>query len=125
MINRVVLVGRLTKDAEKRSTNSGKSVASFTVAVDKRNKQSDGPTADFFRVNCWEKLADFAGTYLKKGALVAIDGRLQTSKFTASDGTTRETVEIVADNIQSLSKLEAAPTATAGTEEEYDPFSDQ
>jgi single-strand DNA-binding protein len=105
MINRVVLIGRLVRDPELRTTQTGKSVCDITIAVDKRIKPSDGsPTADFFRVNCWEKTADFVANYLSKGRLVAVDGRLQSRKYTASDGTNRETVEIVADSVQGLDR---------------------
>lgn len=112
MINRVVLVGRLVRDPESRTTQSGKTVCDFSIAVDKRIKPSDGsPTADFFRVNCWDKTADFVTTYLGKGRLVAVDGRLQSRKYTASDGTNREVVEVVADTVQGLDrpKDDAAP----------------
>ncbi|MBL8061202.1 MAG: single-stranded DNA-binding protein [Chthonomonas sp.] len=136
MINRVVLVGRLVRDPELRTTQSGKSVCDITIAVDKRIKPTDGsPTADFFRVNCWEKTADFVANYLTKGRLVAVDGRLTSRKFTASDGTNREVVEVVADNVQGLDRprddaapAQAAVTAgapgTAASEDEFDPFAE-
>ncbi len=137
MINRVVLIGRLVRDPELRTTQTGKSVCDITIAVDKRIKPSDGsPTADFFRVNCWEKTADFVANYLSKGRLVAVDGRLQSRKYTASDGTNRETVEIVADTVQGLDRPRddsGAPTqaavaagapGTAANADEFDPFAE-
>lgn len=119
MVNRVVLAGRLTRDPEMRTTTTGKSVASFSIAVDKRFKGGDdGQTADFFRCNCWEKTAEFVANYLTKGSLVAVDGRLQSRKFQDKDGNNREVVEVVAESVQSL---EPKPKAVT---EEYDPFED-
>src|SRR3954467_3173024 len=103
MINRVVLVGRLTRDPELRTTTTGKSVCDFSIAVQKRVKPQDGsPDADFFRVNCWERPADYVPTYPTKARLVAVEGRLQSRKYTTSDGQNREVVEVVADSVQSL-----------------------
>src|SRR2546421_5048086 len=105
MINRVVLVGRLTRDPELRTTTTGKSVCDFSIAVQKRMKPQDGsPDADFFRVNAWEKTAEYVSNYLTKGRLVAVDGRLQSRKYTASDGTNREVIEVVAESVQGLDR---------------------
>ncbi|MBV6457416.1 MAG: Single-stranded DNA-binding protein [Fimbriimonadaceae bacterium] len=136
MINRVVLVGRLTRDPELRSTNTGKSVVSFSIAVTKRIKPSDGsPDADFFRVSAWEKTAEYVSNYLTKGRLVAVDGRLQSRKYTGSDGVEREVVEIVADNVQGLDRPKddagmdntrvAVAAGAVPSEDEYDPFADE
>lgn len=104
-LNRVILIGRLTRDPEVRTTAGGKTVASFAVAVDKRIKPTDGsPTADFFNVSAWGQTADFVGNYLQKGRLVAVDGRLQSRKFTGQDGNQREVYEVVADNVQGLDR---------------------
>ena len=124
-LNRVVLIGRLTRDPELRRTNSDKNVAEFSIAVDKKFKPQDGSaSADFFRVLCWDSTARFVSDYLTKGRLVSVDGRLQTRKYTANDGTNREVVEIVAESVQSLDK----PRETQGganEEAEYDPFKDE
>src|SRR5438309_612480 len=141
MINRVVLVGRLTRDPELRNTATGKSVCDFSIAVTKRFKPQDGsPDADFFRVSCWEKTADYVANYLTKGRLVAVDGRLQSRKFTASDGTNREVVEIVAESVQGLDRPRddaggggganvpvgaAVASGPAPAADEYDPFADE
>ncbi len=138
MINRVVLVGRLARDPELRSTNTGKSVCDFSLAVSKRIKPQDGsPDADFFRVTAWDKTAEYVAKYLSKGRLVAVDGRLQSRKYTASDGTNREVVEVIADNVQGLDRpredggAPAATGAAAGAPrtdadlDEYDPFADE
>lgn len=138
MINRVVLVGRLTRDPELRTTTTGKSVCGFGIAVQKKFKPQDGsPDADFFSVNAWGPQAEYVANYLHKGRLVAIDGRIQSRKYTASDGTNREVVEIVADSVQGLDRprddAERQPvgaTATAAVSampgaDEYDPFADE
>lgn len=140
MINRVVLVGRLTRDPELRTTTTGKSVCDFSIAVTKRIKPSDGsPDADFFRVNAWGQTAEYVSNYLHKGRLVAVDGRLQSRKYTASDGSNREVIEVVADNVQGLDRPRddsgegggapagkaAVAAGTAPSADEYDPFADE
>ncbi|MFN3685019.1 MAG: single-stranded DNA-binding protein [Fimbriimonadaceae bacterium] len=109
MVNRVVLVGRLTRDPEQKTTPSGTSVCDFSIAVDRRVKQEGGQEADFFRVTAWGKTAEFVGRYLAKGRLVAVDGRLQQRKYTAQDGTTREVVEVIAENVQGLDRPSDRP----------------
>lgn len=138
MVNRVVLVGRLTRDPELRTTTTGKSVCDFSIAVQKKIKPQDGsPDADFFRVSAWGQTADFVSNYLTKGRLVAVDGRLQSRKYTANDGTNREIVEVVADNVQGLDKPRddaggggggSVPVTAGGpapSPDEYDPFADE
>lgn len=137
MINRVVLVGRLTRDPELRTTTTGKSVVDFSIAVQKRMKPQDGsPDADFFRVNAWGATAEYVANYLHKGRLVAVDGRIQSRKYTASDGSNREVVEIVAESVQGLDRPRdddssgggAPATAAVGAApapDEYDPFADE
>jgi len=137
MVNNVVLVGRLTRDPELRTTNTGKSVCSFSIAVQKRVKPQDGsPDADFFNIVAWNKDADYVVNYLTKGRLVAVEGRLQSRKYTTNDGNNREVVEIVANSVQGLdrprddqggegsSRPTAAVTA-APAADEYDPFADE
>ena len=83
MINRVVLVGRLTRDVEVRKTQSGLSVAQFTVACDRRGRSQDNAqqTADFISCVAWRQPADFLGQYARKGALIGVDGRLQSRSY--------------------------------------------
>ncbi|MCX7800524.1 MAG: single-stranded DNA-binding protein [Fimbriimonadales bacterium] len=104
MVNRVVLVGRLTRDPEVRSTTTGKTVCDFSIAVDRRVASQDGQDADFFRVTAWGQTAEFVSRYLSKGRLVAVDGRLQWRKYTDSQGITREAVEVVAESVQGLDR---------------------
>ena len=107
MINRVVLVGRLTKDVEIRKTQSQLSAASFTVAVDRRGARSQDqgsnqPTADFINCVAWRQTADFLGTYAKKGALIGVDGRLQTRTYDDAQGNRHYVTEVVCDNANLL-----------------------
>lgn len=124
MINRVVLLGRIAREPELRTTSTGKQVCDFALAVQKRVKPTDGSTdADFFRCICWEKTADFVASYAKKGFLVALEGRLQSRKYTTNDGANREVVEIVCDSVQVLTKEGQATTPTATPDpDEYDPL---
>ncbi|HLO98176.1 MAG TPA: single-stranded DNA-binding protein, partial [Fimbriimonas sp.] len=99
-VNRVVLIGRLTRDPELRTTQTGKNVVEFSIAVNKRIKPQDGsPDADFFRVKAWGQTAEYVNNYINKGRLVAVDGRIETRKYTDKDGVNREIFEIVADNV--------------------------
>lgn len=139
MVNNVVLIGRLTRDPELRTTTTGKNVCSFSIAVQKRIKPQDGsPDADFFNIVAWNKDADYVVNYLTKGRLVAVEGRLQARKYTASDGSNREVVEIVANSVQGLDRPRedhgsGEPTARAAVApaggpppaDEYDPFADE
>ena len=126
MLNRVVLIGRLTREPELRTTTGGKSVCDFSIAVNKRIKPTDGsPDADFFRVSCWGQTAEFVANYLGKGRLVAVEGRLQSRKYTDKDGNNREIVEVVADNVQGLDRKDekvGGGSAAAADLDEYDPF---
>jgi single-strand DNA-binding protein len=120
-MNRVVLTGRMTADPEIRQTNSGKSVASFSIAVKKRMKPRDGePDSDFLRITAWGSSAQYVQNYLGKGRLIACDGRLETRKWQDQNGNNRETVEIVADNIHALDRGDGARTALKP--EDRDPF---
>lgn len=103
MINRVVLVGRLTRDPELRKTQSGSAVASFTVAVDNRVKNPDGTkTASFIPCVAFQERADFTGKFTRKGSLVGVEGRLNQRSFTRTDGTKGNVIEVVCDSIQLL-----------------------
>src|SRR5512141_327741 len=106
MINRVILVGRLTRDPEHRTTPNGKVVATFGLAVQKRFKPQDPNErdADFFNIKVWGTSADYAKNYLTKGRLVAVDGRLETRRYTDQQGNQRDITEVVADNLQGLDR---------------------
>ena len=138
MINRIVLVGRLTADPELKYTPSGKAVASFTIAVDRRPNSQGEKETDFIPIIAWQKTAEFVSNYLSKGRLVAVDGRLQIRSWVAQDGIRRKTAEVVADTVQGLDKPKertegTAPVAgddsgfnaPAPTEDFDDPFADE
>ena len=103
MINRVVLVGRLTRDPELRRANSGTSICSFTVAVDDRVRNPDGSKSTSF-INCivFQTAADNLSKFMRKGSLVGIEGRLNQRSFTRQDGTKGSAIEVVCDSVQFL-----------------------
>lgn len=98
--NKVILIGRLTKDIEVRNTESGKSVASFSIAVNRPyNKEHDHPEADFFNCVAWEQRAEFIAKWFAKGDEIRIAGRLQTRKW-EKDGEKRSVTEIVVEEVE-------------------------
>lgn len=103
MINRVVLVGRLTKDPELRYTPSGVAVATFTLAVNRQYSNNQGEReADFINIIAWRQLAELCANYTKKGSQVGLEGRLQTRSYDNKEGKRVYVTEVVADNIQFL-----------------------
>jgi len=103
MINRVVLVGRLTKDPELRKTNSGNAVCSFTVAVDNWSKNPDGTkSSSFIPCTIWMERADTFAQIARKGMLVGVEGRLNQRSFERKDGTKASVLEVICDNTQFL-----------------------
>ena len=107
MINRVVLVGRITKDPILRKTPNGTSVVSFTIACNRR-VQSQGQDADFINCVAWNKTADFMALYVRKGALLGLEGRIQTRSYDDKDGKRVYITEVVADSVQALGSKKAA-----------------
>jgi len=101
-INHVVLVGRLTKDPELTYTQSGAAVCRFSIAVNRSSGSSSDNenSTNFFNVVAWNKTAEICNEYLSKGRQVGIDGRLQQRRWEGQDGVKRNTVEIVANNVQ-------------------------
>lgn len=102
MLNRVALVGRLTRDPELRRTGSGKAVTSFNLAVE-RNFKSDDQEADFINCVCWGKIAENTERYCSKGSMVSIDGRIQTRNYDNSQGQKVYVTEVIADSVQFIS----------------------
>ncbi|SDI15260.1 single-strand binding protein [Alteribacillus persepolensis] len=103
MINRFVGAGRLTKDPELRYTQNGVAVANFGIAINRPFTNQQGEReADFLNVTAWRKQAENVANYLKKGALVGIDGRLQSRTFETQDGSKRFVVGIQAESVQFL-----------------------
>ena len=104
MLNRIVIIGRLTRDPELRSTANGTPVCTFTLAVDRSFKSASGEReTDFIPVVVWRQLGETCGRYLAKGKLAAVDGRLQIRTYQAQDGSKRTAAEVVADNVRFLS----------------------
>lgn len=150
-MNRICLVGRLTRDPELRTTTTGKNYATFSVAVNKRIKPQDPNErdADFFNIKVWGQQADYVNNYLTKGRLVSVEGRIESRKYTDQQGVQREIWEVNCDNIQGLDRPRddqgAAPSQGGGeapaarsygggsrpaatvapSADEYDPFADE
>ena len=104
MLNRIVLIGRLTKDPELRYTQSGKAVCTFTLAVDRPYLANNGNReADFINIVVWNKQGENCAQYLAKGRLAAVDGRLQIRSYDGNDGQRRYVTEVIADNVRFLS----------------------
>lgn len=103
MINRVVLVGRLTRDPELRKTVNGASVATFTIAIDNRTKGPNGEkTTSFIPCTAWNQQAENACKYTHKGSLVGVEGRLNQISYDAKDGRKVSVVEVICDSVQFL-----------------------
>lgn len=102
-MNKVFLIGRLTRDPELRYTSSNVATASFNLAVDRNFTNQNGEReADFINIVVWRKQAENVKNYLTKGSQVAIDGRIQTRSYDGQDGQKRYVTEVVADNVQFL-----------------------
>ncbi len=105
MLNRVILIGRLTRDPEMKYTPQGQAVATMGLAVNRFTKdENNNYEVDFFNIVAWRRTAEFAHNYLTKGRLVSVDGRIQTRSYVAADGTKRNVFEIVAENLEGLDR---------------------
>ncbi|MDV6378811.1 single-stranded DNA-binding protein [Sporosarcina sp. GW1-11] len=132
MINRVVLVGRLTKDPELKYTQTGVAVTRFTLAVNRAFTNQQGEReADFISCVAWRKQAENIANYLRKGSLAGVDGRIQTGSFEGQDGKRVYTTEVVADSTQFLEPRGAnterpqAPSYGGGVPSYNAPMQDQ
>lgn len=112
MLNRALLVGRLTRDPELRRTGSGKAVTSFNLAVE-RNFKSDEQEANFINCVCWGKIAENTERYCSKGSMVSIDGRIQTRNYENNQGQKVYVTEVIADSVQFIQTNRNNNTATA------------
>lgn len=102
-MNKVILIGRITKDPEIRYTQSGVGFVSFTLAVDRDYKDEQGNTSsDFISCSAWRNQADFISKYIKKGYLLAISGSIQTRSYQTQQGETRVLTEVLVDSIKNL-----------------------
>lgn len=117
MLNKVVIMGRLTHNPEIRNVNNDVSVCSFSIACDRDivNKQSNERETDFFDVTAWRSTADFVGKYFGKGRMIVVVGRLQKRNYTDKDGNKRYAVDIIAENVyfgDTKKSVEASETAS-------------
>ena len=111
MLNRIVIIGRLTRDPELKTTTNGTAVASFTLALDRTYKNANNEReTDFIPVVVWRQQAETCAQYLSKGKMAAVEGRLQIRSYEDKEGHKRTAAEVVADNVRFLSpKSEDSP----------------
>ena len=105
-MNRLTIIGNLTRDPEQRTTTTGSTVCTFTVAVnrrERRDQQNGQPEADFFRVSAWNQLGETCQRYLAKGRKVAVVGPVSVHTYQGSDGQTRASLEVMANDVEFLS----------------------
>ncbi|MBC5638508.1 MULTISPECIES: single-stranded DNA-binding protein [Ornithinibacillus] len=122
MLNRVVLVGRLTKDPDLRYTPNGVAVANFTVAVNRPfSNQQGNREADFINCVIWRRPAETLANYMKKGSLIGVDGRIQTRSFEGQDGKMVYITEVVADSVQFLESKGSSQGQGRGGQDSYSP----
>ncbi len=120
-LNRVLLMGNLTRDPELRYIPSGQPVTTFTIAVNRTYLSNTGEKKEdvnFIRVVVWAKRAEVCHEYLKKGSPVFVEGRLQSRSWEGTDGTKRNTIEVVAQNVQFLSRGSAKPAQSSAESHE-------
>jgi single-strand DNA-binding protein len=112
--NRIILVGRLTRDPELRATPDGISVVRFTLAVDRGMRAGEERQTDFFDIVAFRQLADTVANYTTKGRLVLVEGKLQTRSYTDREGNRRKAYEVIADTVRFLERIrEGEPEADA------------
>lgn len=129
MLNRITLIGRLTRDPETKITSTGKKLVEFSIAVNKRIKPKEGNDADFFYVKAWGQTADYISEYVGKGRLIAVDGRMETNQY-EKDGKPTTSYFVTADNVTALDRpRDDKPSSKSkqeqSSDDEYDPFADE
>ena len=104
-MNKLIVIGNLTRDPETRTVSSGSTVCSFTVAVNRRrsSQNNNQPDADFFRISAWNKLGEVCQRYLAKGRKVCVVGSVSVSSYEAKDGSTRFSLDVFAEDVEFLS----------------------
>lgn len=125
-MNKAFLIGRLTRDPELRTTSgSGVSVCTFTIAIDRRFTAADGKKeADFIPIVTWRGLADNCAKYLRKGSLAGVTGSIQTRSFDGKDGQKKYVTEVVADEVEFLSRNENSGRDSGYVPPPESPFGD-
>lgn len=127
MLNKIFIMGRLTRDPELRRTQSGTAVTSFSLAVDRDFKSQSGEKeTDFIDVVAWRNTGEFAAKYLAKGRMAAVEGRIQVRDWQDKDGNRRKSVEVVADNVYFAdSKRDSKPQESRTVDDqEFDEIED-
>ena len=120
MINNVILMGRLVADPELRTTNSGKSVANFRIAVDRSYSKGNDKQADFITIVAWENTADFISKYFSKGSMIALRGEIQTRSYEDNSGNKRTAFEVLAKEVSFCGgKNETSPAPAQGSAPTY------
>ena len=119
MINRVVLVGRLTREPELRKTQSGTSVVSYTIACNRRVQTPGQPDADFISCVAWNKTADLMAQYLHKGSLIGVEGRIQTRNYDNQQGQRVYVTEVVTESVQFLESKNSSSAQSYGNNNAY------
>lgn len=118
-MNRIILLGRLVKDPDVKVTTSGKTVCTFTLAVDRPFSGKDGKReADFINIQTWNKTAELIGNYVSKGQRLLVDGRLQIRSYDGKDGQKHYATEVVADRVEFIERKEKdahTPNSGAGS----------
>ena len=123
-MNKIILIGNLVRDPETRTTSTGISLCSFTVAVNRRKQEGKDQEADFFRVTAWRQLGELCQKYLAKGRKVAVVGSVSVSTYEGRDGVARASLEVTADEVEFLSPRQEAAGSMDGFTEVEDDFSD-
>lgn len=122
MLNRIVLIGRLTKDPELRYTPNGVAVTTFTLAVARPFKQGGQAETDFINIVVWRGQAEACANYLKKGRLAAVEGRLQIRNYDGNEGKKVYVTEVLADNVRFLESGERQEQQQTTSKFNDDPF---
>ncbi len=125
-MNKVILIGRLTKDPESRQLPTGSACTNFTVAVDRNFSSRDGErSADFIPVVTWNKTAENCARYLTKGSRVGVSGRIQTRSYQANDGSRRYVTEVVADEVEFLTTKSEQQQLRPAQQNNYSSYQNQ
>lgn len=121
-MNKVAMIGNLTKDPEIRTTNGGHSVCTFTLAINRRIADKNGERqADFIPVVCWRALADICAKHLQKGSKVGVNGAMQTRSYKSQDGSSRQVMELIAEEVEFLDRVQRDAKNQASEDDSY-PF---
>ena len=122
-MNKIILLGRLTREPEVKTTPTGKTVVVFSLAVDRPYKGRDGKTeADFINIVTWNKTAELVGTYVHKGERLLVEGRLQIRSYEGKDGQKHYVTEVIADRVEFIQKRNSSETQTAAPKTDAGPM---